>query len=197
MTQQSNKMDFSFKNLNTPQKGALLVSDPFETGIYFTRSVVLICNYDQEGTFGFVLNNYVNLSASDINKELLSYEGRIGIGGPVDKGNLFYIHQFEDLEGSEAIMEDLYFGGDFQEVLKRMNESADNALKVRFFIGYSGWDGGQLEAEIDQHAWIVVDNHTVEQVMDTTSDNLWKDMMSLQGTKYKILSDFPLNPTYN
>lgn len=190
-------MDFSFKNLNSPKKGALLVSDPFETGAYFTRSVVLICNYDQEGTFGFVLNNYVAISPTEINKELDSYEGRLSIGGPVDKGNLFYIHQFEGIEGSELIMDNLYFGGDFQEVVKHMNESSDELLKVRFFIGYSGWDSGQLEDEINQHAWIVVDNHTVNQIMDTTFDNLWKDMMSLQGVKYKILSDFPLNPTYN
>ncbi|MCO5260368.1 MAG: YqgE/AlgH family protein [Crocinitomicaceae bacterium] len=190
-------MDFSFKNKNTPKKGALLLSDPFEMGAFFTRAVVLICDYNDKGTFGFVLNNYLNISADSISDQLVDYDGRISIGGPVDNNNLFYIHQFEDIEGSEYVTDGVYFGGDFLEIVKKMNESEENSSKIRFFAGYSGWDAGQLEDEIKQHSWIVAENHTIHQIMDTSNDDLWKELMSAQGTKYKVLADVPLDPTHN
>ncbi len=190
-------MDFSFKNNLRPKKGALLLSDPFEMGAFFTRSVVLICDYNADGTFGFVLNNYLELTPSEISQELDGYEGRVSVGGPVDSSSLFYIHQLENIEGSEKVMDNLYFGGDFLEIINAIRTQPQNASKVRFFAGYSGWSGGQLEEELEQHSWIVVDNHSIQHIMDTSNDNLWKDIMKLQGSKYKVLSDFPLNPTHN
>lgn len=190
-------MDFSFKNNNKPEKGMLLLSDPFELDVHFTRSVVLICNHDESGTFGFVLNNYVELSAAELNEGLHSFNGRVSIGGPVEKTNLFYIHQFEDISESEKIVENLYFGGDFNEIINKINSNPKDKNAVRFFIGYSGWSGGQLEEELTQNAWIVINNHTVEHIMDTHSNNLWKEVMQSQGSKFKLLADFPLNPENN
>lgn len=192
-------MDFSFKNINKPKKGTLLLSDPFEMDVHFTRSVVLICNHDEkDGTFGFVLNNYVDLSAGELNEGLDAFKGRISIGGPVDKTNLYYIHRFgNSIEGSEHIGGDLYFGGSFDEILEQIKLHPENEQKVRFFIGYSGWNAGQLEEELNHNSWIVVNNHSLEQIMDTHNQHLWKDVMALQGAKYKLLADFPLNPEDN
>lgn len=193
-----NKMDFSFKNSNTPYKGTLLLSDPFEMDVHFTRSVILICNHDEEGTFGFVLNNYIDLGAKELNEELETYAGRVSIGGPVDKTNLYYIHSFgTEVDGSEHIVGDLYFGGDFETITAHLKSDPANESKVRFFIGYSGWSGEQLAEELTQNSWIVVTNHSLEQIMDTHSDNLWKDIMAQQGTKFRLLADFPLNPENN
>lgn len=190
-------MDFSFKNNNKPQKGMLLLSDPFELDEHFTRSVVLICNHDENGTFGFVLNNYVELSAAELNEELNSFDSRVSIGGPVEKTNLFYIHQFDDIAESEKIVENLYFGGDFNAIIDKINSNPQAKHTVRFFIGYSGWAGGQLEEELTHNAWIVINNQSIEQIMDTSSDNLWKEIMQRQGSKFKLLADFPLNPENN
>ena len=199
LTQQSIlKMDFSFTNTNKPQKGSLLLSDPFEIDVHFTRSVVLICNHDENGTFGFVLNNYVDLSAKELHGELESFSGRVSIGGPVDKTNLYYIHRFGDsVTGSEHIIDDLYFGGSFDEVLEQIKSDPQSEKMVRFFIGYSGWSADQLEEELQQNTWIVVNNYTIEQIMSTLNQNLWKETMALQGIKYKLLSDFPINPDNN
>lgn len=191
-------MDFSFKNINNPGKGVLLLSDPFGMDTHFTRSVVLICNHDENGSFGFVLNNYIDLSAGELNDGLQSFKGRVSVGGPVDKGNLYYIHRFGSIiDGSEHITDDLYFGGSFDEILEQIKLNAENEKKVRFFIGYSGWDEGQLEEELSQNSWVVVNNHSMEQIMNTHHQNLWKDVMALQGTKFRLLSDFPLNPENN
>ena len=50
------KLDFSFKNNEPMKKGSILISDPFSDDVYFGRSVVLICEHNNEGTFGFILN---------------------------------------------------------------------------------------------------------------------------------------------
>lgn len=73
-------MDLTFKNRNKPYKGAILLSDPFEADIYFTRSVVLLCNHEKDGSFGFVLNNYVEIATTELNSRLTSFKGRISIG---------------------------------------------------------------------------------------------------------------------
>lgn len=199
LTQQSIlKMDFSFTNNNKPKKGVLLLSDPFEIDVHFTRSVVLICSHDENGTFGFVLNNYVDLSAKELHEELESFNGKVSIGGPVDKTNLYYIHRFgNSITGSEHIIDDLYFGGSFNEILERIKSDSKSEKMVRFFIGYSGWSSGQLDEELQQNTWIVVNNYNIEQIMATLNQNLWKETMVLQGTKYKLLSDFPINPENN
>lgn len=191
-------MDFSFTNTNSPQKGTLLLSDPFEIDVHFTRSVVLICNHDEDGTFGFVLNNYVDLSAQELHEDLESFSGRVSIGGPVDKTNLYYIHRFgNSITGSEHIIDDLYFGGSFDEILEQIKSNPEQEKNVRFFVGYSGWSKGQLEEELQQNTWIVVNNHSTEQIMTTHNQNLWKEIMALQGTKYKLLADFPIHPENN
>ncbi len=190
-------MDFSFKNTNTPKKGALLLSDPFEMDVHFTRAVVLICDYDSNGTFGFVLNNYVEMTATELNQSLTSFKGRVSIGGPVDKTNLFYIHRFAWVQGSQKIQDDLYFGGEFDEVIEQMKIHPESEKMVRFFIGYSGWNAGQLEEELQQNTWIVVENQTVDTIMNTTSNKLWKEIMGSQGTKFRLLADFPINPENN
>jgi putative transcriptional regulator len=191
-------MDFSFKNNTKPIKGALLLSDPFEADVHFTRSVVLICNHDENGTFGFVLNNYVHLPAEELNDELTSYKGRVSIGGPVDKTNLYYIHRFGNtVEDSEHIVDDLYFGGNFNQLIEQIKMHPLDETRARFFIGYSGWGEGQLEEELERNSWIVVNNIETTQMMNTTNNQFWKDIMTRQGMKFKLFADFPMNPENN
>jgi putative transcriptional regulator len=190
-------MDFSFKNVNKPAKGVLLLSDPFSHDEHFTRSVVLLCDHNTEGTFGLVLNNYLDFPAQAIHEEMALISQRVSIGGPVDKENIFYFHQFEHVSGSLKVSDKLYFGGSFEEVLNHIKNSPWDTDKVRIFIGYSGWSEGQLEKELENNAWLVVEDYKLEQIMDTHNDSLWKDLMSEQGKKFKLLAEFPLHPEYN
>lgn len=192
------KMDFRFHNKELPQAGDVLLSAPFEMDEHFTRSVVLVCSHDDSGTFGFVLNNYVHLSPEDLNVGLALFKTRVSIGGPMDKSNLFYIHQFGNLvEGSQLIKGDLYFGGDFDQIVDHIERHPDEQDKVRFFIGYSGWGEGQLVDELDTNSWLVVKNHTPAHIMNTHVNELWRELMTLQGARYSMLASFPINPTDN
>lgn len=112
--------------------------------------------------------------------------------------NLYFIHRFgEKITGSIHIINDLYFGGDFDQLLDLIESTEKSDLFVRFFIGYSGWGENQLEEELMNNSWIVANDFNTESLMQTNNDDLWKEMMAKQGTKFKLLADSPLNPENN
>jgi len=192
-------MDFSFKNTALPQKGSLLLSDPFEDDLHFSRSVVFLCTHDELGTFGFVLNNFVSLRVNDLTDLLSMCTGRVSIGGPVDKENMYYFHRLgSDISNSIHVVDDIYFGGDFDQLIQKMDDSSiEFEQQIRFFIGYSGWAPNQLEEELVNNAWLVVNKYNTDLLFDTESPNLWKAIMNGQGKKFELLAQFPINPQSN
>lgn len=192
-------MDFSFKNTAIPTKGSILLSDPFEDDLHFSRSVVFLCTHDELGTFGFVLNNFVSLRANELNNLLAMCDSRVSIGGPVDKENMYYFHRLgADIPNSVHVIGDVYFGGDFEHLIQKLNNDPDAFKnKIRFFIGYSGWEPGQLEEELINNAWLVVNKIDSEVLFDTETPNLWKEIMNGQGRKFELLAQFPINPQSN
>ena len=57
-----------------------------------------------------------------------------------------------------------------------LRKDKSNLSKVRFFIGYSGWDAGQLEMELDENSWVVKEN-VEDNILDILPKNLWKDTL--------------------
>jgi len=191
-------IDFNLDNSIPLEKGKLLLSEPFLQDEFFTRSVILLCEHNETGSFGFVLNNYVEFSLKEISKSFINNMAKISLGGPVKKDNLFFIHTLGDLiPGSFHITDTLYLGGDHQLLIEEIKENPEWIDQVRFFLGYSGWDEGQLQAELDEKNWLVVDNVKTHQIMDTKNDDFWKDIMAIQSEKHKIMSQFPLDPRLN
>lgn len=191
-------IDLSFNNKRKPEKGSLLLSDPFLSDNYFTRSLVLLCDHNDEGSFGFVLNNYIDIDLHKLHPQFPKIESKIALGGPVDKQSIFYIHDFgSDIDASIPIADGLYFGGDFDQIVQKINDNIDNNKRVRFFLGYAGWSPNQLIEEFDANSWIVVEDFSKKEILDTDLENSWKMYMNRQGGKFKIMSTFPLNPNNN
>lgn len=185
-------------NQEQPEKGKVLISEPFLNDPYFRRSVVLLCDTDPDGTFGFTLNNYVkNINISEVIKGFPKFETKVSIGGPVKKDNLFYLHTLGDsIPESKMIMDGLYLGGDYSIAIELIKQGEIKEKDIRFFIGYSGWSKGQLENEIDTKSWFVT-SIDAETIMDTSEDNLWKKVLSKMGVKEKIISNIPDNHELN
>ena len=189
-------LDFSFKNSILPSSGRILLSDPFLDEDYFRRAVVLICNHNEDGTFGLVLNNFLELDLHKIDASFPDLNAKISLGGPVESDSLFYIHQFQDIEDSFEIMDGLYFGGDYKSLLKQISKSKTKNV-VRFFLGYSGWAPKQLEEEISSHSWIVAENVKKQEILETQIEDLWKYFMQKQGGRFKAIANSPINPNNN
>lgn len=191
-------IDFNFENSLEPQRGSLLIAEPFLNDSYFARSVVLLCDHTaHEGSFGFVLNNYVDLNLKELVDDFPEIETKVSLGGPVDTSNLFYIHRIEGVPGSMEASRGVYFGGDFDTVKEILITSPERANDVRFFIGYSGWSKGQLREEMVERSWIVVNDFEPEMVFDTDDTLIWKHILEQQGAKFKVMTNFPQNPSDN
>jgi len=192
------KSGFIFENNELPRAGGFLISDPFQGDAYFERSVVYLCQYDENGVFGFVLNNPLNLKLGDVLDQSSFPEHPLYIGGPVAKNQLFFLHTLgHRIHHSLPCGQNMYFSGDFDSLTAYHQEVNIQENQLRFFVGYSGWDQGQLEKEIQHHSWIAVNNLDQSYIFHQEVHNLWKECMDAQGTKFKIIARFPKNPSDN
>jgi putative transcriptional regulator len=190
--------DIAFTNEIKPAKGRILLSDPFLGDEYFERSVVFLCEHSKEGSFGFVVNHHIDISLFQLNDNFPDIDTKISVGGPVEKETMYFMHALgNQLNESLEITKGVYIGGDFEQLYGIVNEDLIAQDKIRFFLGYSGWSAGQLEQEIEDHAWVVceLDNNT--EILTTKEEDLWKYFMNKLGPKYKLISKFPLDPNEN
>lgn len=192
-------IDFKDFNKNkVPEKGDLLISEPFLPDPNFQRTVVLICEHGEGGSFGFVLNKPSILKGFDVLEDAVNFHATLHVGGPVQQDTLHFIHREPGkLEGGLNMGNDLYWGGNFEELLLLMEAGAIEMENFKFFVGYSGWGKGQLEEELAQNAWIVYKAATAEDVFDTQPDTLWRECLKRMGGKYKVISNYPTDPRLN
>ena len=191
-------IDITFQNEEDPAKGKLLISDPFLDEDYFRRSVVYLCEHNIDGSFGFVVNNFISINLNELDESLPKVEAQISLGGPMEVNSLYFIHRFGDqIQNSAEISDGVFLGGDFQQLSNKIVEDQSNISKVRFIIGYAGWKRKQLKEEIKNNAWIVKELSSPLQLFESQSRLSWKRVMFDLGGKYKIMSKFPLTPMNN
>lgn len=189
--------DLNPDNEFAPARGRLLVSGPFLADPYFRRTVVLLCAHDQEGSFGFVLNRFVDMDIADVVENMPPITGRVSIGGPVQSGNLYYLHTLgKRIEGSVGVVDGVHMGGDFDQLRALLTADPRLSRHVRFFVGYSGWGEQQLEKELGQRSWIVA-QATKRHVMNTQVKDLWGDSLRAMGKAFAPLANFPDDPALN
>ena len=191
-------LDFLFQNNNEPKKGSLLLSEPFMSDQYFGRAVILLCSHDEKGSFGFVLNNYIDINLNKLDDSFPKIKTRISVGGPVDTKHLYYIHSLGNkIDGSVEITDGIFLGGDYTKLISLLKKDINLIKNVRFFLGYSGWDANQLLDEFKEKSWVAVNNINDNVIMNDAEDNLWQYCMSKQGNRFKVMSNFPIDPNFN
>jgi putative transcriptional regulator len=180
-----------------PRKGRVLIAEPFLPGNYFNRSVILLVAYSKKGTVGFILNKQIDATIRDYISDFPEFDAPVYVGGPVSTDSLYFIHTRGDvIPGSIPVLENIYWGGDFDELKRLADLGLIQPTEVRFFLGYSGWDAGQLDREIKENSWLVndVDGETVMRKLTAAS---WSDFVRKVGEQYRIWTNFPENPAMN
>lgn len=191
------EFDWIPENTIKPTRGKVLLAEPFLADPYFRRTVILLCEHNEEGSFGFVLNNYVEVGIDTIISEMPPFETQVSIGGPVKNSNLYYIHTLgEELEDSIEITDGVYMGGNFDALKERIREGKVKKGQVRFFVGYSGWTGNQLESEMKSRSWFVT-SLPQDVIMNTDIRDLWKKVVRMMGKPYESMANLPEDPTLN
>ncbi len=181
----------------SPSKGDLLLSEPFLMDSNFSRVVILLCEHSEEGSFGLILNNTLEIEINSVVTDFPEAKIPVGFGGPVERNQLFYMHQNKEIDGCVKIGKNLYLGGDYPDIKKRIACDEMTPSNLRFFIGYTGWGKGQLQNEIDELSWVVMKAPEDLNVFNAFDDDLWRELLSRLGGKYKLMADYPVNPADN
>src|SRR5688572_24767788 len=133
----SELLDFNNLNRLKPTPGRVLISEPYMPDHHFSRSIVLLGEHNEEGTFGFVLNHYIELGMKEVMNNFPEFNARIARGGPVKTNNLYYIHTVgNEIPGSLLVKKGLYMGGDFETVHQLIKNGKITPKNMRFFVGY-------------------------------------------------------------
>jgi putative transcriptional regulator len=187
---------FKYKNKLKPEKGRLLISEPFLPDPNFERTIVLLCEHNEEGSFGFVLNKPSIAKVSEIVNDI-PVQKEAFVGGPVQQDTLHFLHRISDLQEAVPICDNIFWGGNVDDLVQglSMNTISDN--DIRFFLGYSGWSSGQLDQELEQDSWIVCDYVTPELLFDTPPGVMWRQALSNMGGRFSVYSNYPVDPSLN
>jgi putative transcriptional regulator len=180
-----------------PEKGKILISEPFLNDPNFKRTIILLSEHGGEGSVGFVLNRPTEYKLNQVVEDFPEFNSVVYYGGPVQLNTLQFIYRGENVvEGSLEIMPGLYWGGSFDILRTLIEANAVQPEDFRFFIGYSGWDEGQIEDELELKSWIVADS-SIENIFSDEPDKLWRETLKGMGKKFAILASFPDNPSVN
>ena len=175
-------------------RGKLLVSSPALLDPNFRKTVVLIAHHDDDGAMGLVLSRPSTLAAVDAVPALAGIPGAedpVFVGGPVQPEAFMVLAEFDDIAQAAA---PIINGLGFMPADAEPEELA--IRRLRLFAGYSGWGEGQLEAELAEDSWIVVDAVANDAFVDDP-DELWRGVVQRKGGAFSLMENMPFDPGLN
>lgn len=201
--------------------GKLLIAEPMLEDPNFDRTVVLMIEHTPEGALGVVLNRPTELEVDTVLGEwsaLAANPPVLYMGGPVEQNAVLALarrsrgrgrpdprhpsagsHVWPDDRGERPDTPGwTTVVGEIGTIDLHLDpeDVASGLDGVRFFAGYSGWGGGQLEAELAEGAWLVVPASS-DDVFAPDPDAMWRAVLRRQGGKVGMLADFPAHPSLN
>ena len=166
----------------------------------FERSVILMLNHDDDGAFGLVISRPTEVDSVDEDNELNDWVVHTSTpsvffeGGPVQQNSIIGLARFGDdasREWTSAV------GGGLHTI--DLNSDADNGAQcaaLRLFVGYSGWGPDQLEGEIAEGHWYVLDAQPGDAFADEP-ESLWRRVLERDPAHRNWVRNFPDDPNLN
>lgn len=178
--------------------GRLLVATPALADPNFARSVVLLLDHDDEGSLGVILNRPTPVGVGDILRSWAGLAGEPGVvfqGGPVSLDSALGVAVIPGDEGPVGWRR--VYGAIGLVDLETPPELLGGALgALRIFAGYAGWGPGQLEGELDEGAWYVVESEPGD-VSSPRPEGLWRAVLRRQRSKLAMFATYPDDPSLN
>ncbi|MFI7578085.1 YqgE/AlgH family protein [Micromonospora sp. NPDC049497] len=179
--------------------GRLLVATPALKDPNFDRTVVLLVAHEPGGALGVVLNRATEVPVADVLgdwSELARHPAVLFEGGPVQPDSAICLarmrHPLQRVKGFHQVsgaVGTLDLSGDPERL-------RENLGAIRVFAGYSGWGAGQVEQEIEDGSWFVLDALPGDAFVDRP-DDLWPMVLRRQGGMMAAVAHFPSDVALN
>lgn len=145
-------------------KNHLLVAMPSLIDSFFYHSVVYLCDHDQDGAMGMIINRPTRITMNELfqhlkiqNQSESAQEMPVLFGGPVQKEQGMVLHQGrgkDDWKSTLNVDDDLFLTTS-SDILSALGTKS-GPEKALVTLGYAGWEAGQLEEEIRANSWLTV-----------------------------------------
>lgn len=174
-----------------------LVAMPGMKDPYFKRSVIYVCEHNEEGAMGLMINTPIDVTVGGMLKQvdvqpvhpqlnIGSLEDPVLSGGPVSEDRGFILHKTKDHYQSSIEMPDGVSITTSKDILSVLGTEAEPESYL-VALGYSGWEAGQLETELAENSWLTIEADS-EVIFDTPIQERWNKAVEKLGIDVAQLS---------
>lgn len=136
--------------------GLYISSTALQNESIFEDVIILITEYNEQGATGFVINKPFGRKLNELEEFSGTIDFPLNDGGPVSRENIYFIHRRPDLiSGGVKVANGIYLGRDFNTAVSLLSSHTINKEDIKIFIGYCGWDAGDLETETAEGNWVM------------------------------------------
>ncbi len=186
-------MNHKVERIDNYLSNHLLIAMPSLKDSNFDHTVSLICEHNEEGAMGFVLNRPTGLHISDLFEQMdievtapLATDRILHTGGPVQPDRGFVIHTpIGSWESTLKLTNEIGITAS-RDILDAI-AAGEGPEKHIVTLGYAGWSGGQLEQEIVENSWLSVPAD-LQLIFDTADSQLWKVSANQLGIDISTLT---------
>jgi putative transcriptional regulator len=159
--------------MESPLKGKVLIASEDLQDPNFAHSVVLIVQHDENGAMGLIINRALETTVREAWTQVTSIpyanDDPLFQGGPCE-GPLIVLHT-NAAKGQMEVTEGIWLSSDADAVKSLVDE---DVTPVKFFVGYAGWTGMQLETELAEGAWQVAEIDS--SLLISTPTGIWEEL---------------------
>ena len=184
--------------------GTMLLSAPTLLDPNFMHTVVLMCQHDDEGAFGLVVNRVTDARVGELfpdHEQLRRLEQRVRAGGPVAQDTLQVIHRLPPelaaSTGGVDVGDGVRIGADLNALMGVDGAAEALGARARFVVGYAGWAAGQLDAEIATGSWLPLATSADLVFAEGSGEEVWRAGVRRLGGDGSGLVHLPPDPTWN
>lgn len=164
----------------------------------FRETVVFIIEHNEEGAFGLIVNRILDITVSEALPHLTGKRAReslVFLGGPVQREFIMAIHDGNQVQAGKEIIPGVFFEPAFENLFPYFQDK-ECPCKILTFVGYSGWGSGQLEFEMEQNTWIILDGHKNIIFLEDPEKG-WREALRAKGGLYRVFANTTNNPDLN
>ncbi|EOD80532.1 UPF0301 protein YqgE [Grimontia indica] len=171
-------------------KNHFLVAMPSMADERFQHSVVYMCEHNEDGAMGLVINQPINISIAKMLDQIevereqdvthpVSLDQPVLFGGPVSEDRGFVLHKNLKLYGSSIQLSDELTVTTSKDILSILGTTEEPEQFI-VALGYAGWDAGQLEQELAENSWLTIEADP-KVIFDTPINERWEKALKQMG----------------